>query len=141
MLGWDASSWRAAVRWVGDQYERSGVVAYTFSFEPNTPYVYPAKTGVLQVSAQDPAEVTPGHNWYGYQNPHVYPGELVGSADVWISKDCPPDMWQYVLAHEFGHILGLDHRAYPAKTCMRSPSIKFGPDLEDLAAIREAYTA
>jgi hypothetical protein len=141
-LGWGASDWRASVRWVGDQWEKSNVVAYTFSFEPDTPYIYPAETGVIQISVQDPAEVTPGQTWWGYSNPHnSWPENLVQSADVWVSKFAPQDYLQYIVAHEFGHILGLDHRSYPAKTCMRSPAIKFGPDDEDLTAIREVYLA
>jgi hypothetical protein len=138
-LGWDPTTWRTAVRWVGDQWEKTGVVAYTFSFEPDTPYIYPAETGVIQVSAQDPADYPGTGTWSGYTNPHVYPGQLVNSADVWVSKFAPQDYLQYIVAHEFGHVLGLDHRAYPAKTCMRSPAIKFGPDDEDLTAIREVY--
>lgn len=138
---WSPATWRRAVRWACDQWAQSGVVAFTTSFEPDTPYIYPAATGVLQVSVQDPVKETPGQNWYGYMNPHVYPGNLVGSADVWISKDCPLSHVQYTLAHEFGHILGLDHRPYPDKTCMRSPAIKMGPDELDLSSVREAYLA
>lgn len=139
VLGWSAKAWRDSVRWVCEQYERSGVVAYTISFESDTPYIYPANKGILQVSAQDPADY--GSSWWGYQNPHIKtdnPG-MVYAADVWISKFAPQDWHRFILAHEFGHILGLDHRT-SGKTCMK-PATKAGPDELDLQAIKEAYLA
>jgi hypothetical protein len=104
-----------------------------------SPGTYPAEAGIVQVTAQDPAEVSPGQSWWGYMNPHIHADQVVDSADVWINKICRQDWWQYVLAHEFGHILGLDHRT-SGKTCMK-PVTKAGPDADDLAAIREAYLA
>lgn len=140
-LGWEPQAWRAAVRWACDVWERCGVIAFVPIFDPTAPGTYPADTGILQVTAQDPDEVTPGKTWNGYMNPHIPVGDpqLVTSADVWIAKACPVGMWQYVLGHEFGHILGLDHRPQTVESCMTSPARKFPPDQLDLDAVREAY--
>jgi hypothetical protein len=136
-LGWKPEAWRSSVRWACEQYERSGVVAYTVSFEPGAELVEPCPRGFLRVSAQDPANY--GSSWWGYQNPHIKannPG-MVYAADVWVSKFAPQDWHRFILAHEFGHILGLDHRT-SGKTCMK-PVTKAGPDELDLSSVREAY--